>query len=1085
MKPCWQVRGGCENALQRHSKNLTSFCWANKYWFRRLFSTTLWARGALGSNIRYNILVEKMRVRKQLSICRPSGTLVRTFFSSTDTSLPLTSAEDDISASIVEEVSVDAIPDSVVYSTIPLCATDVHTWKIGKVAMHNGLPPLADIALVDTRKMKKGHRALPRPRIKRIRQEYEKHWADTAHQEPRFLVILVKTDLGRTALAKKLLDSLSDLLTGVERISIAVLVARRSHTVGHLFVKHSAEELPPPPISKEAAASSTSVKLKGSQSDALQREPVEERNMEPEHPVENQVMSILSIVSQDSEQMMNKGDNMVTKGSGDVPLHSAERRSTVERAEVADPLEQSNGSREQITANLSSSEREKLKFDQFLQDLEKESSELATGSKTEKKSNEIASSVNNNCTSHNKYPSSEGSEKQVATMGNREQRMELFEDESIADEIEEESDDELGETLLGAAPEGEGDGLDLSYLSPYKLPPEQPKDEPDDIHSVQEDFDEEKKVKNDSVHSLESETSEISDTVGPITPLPPRFIDEEMRYSEALHPPLPSSSSIHLDISEEEIVHPDIAEAVSSASSAEVAAMVDAELKEDEKILPEVVEEMPSPIEINQGEGDVAPAPPHMKSVGALDGSHSALESSGLPFDHSGSGEAQKMNSKSPQGISDIRTVYTRGKEDFAYFSSTAVSCRLMASSTVQSQQSAHLIDTSPFLPFFSYTFASNSMERKVVKVKHRLDHSSFGLESLEKKKLSEGQKLSQVPREDHRHSEVEELISLSGEKGDEIEQGQGDSGNQRTSIVVETVDQFKNKIKHVFPRVVHKSKSTQQELLLKEVENISSPGAPISLSLSSSRVPSLFDLDQATKCEESKTAVDEKAKIVSHPKKIDIESTAGDLVNRLPDLPTEMAANPPSLPSSNPSLEPPLESGPPTEKEASVESEGASVISHPAISAKLSSHQKLVLKSGKKVRSIKGLKIKNMDSSDPCRGHHPRSSSKLKTVKRSNPRHKKLSKILSKISSNNPEVSTKKTQNAVVDFAGDNSLSAQLSRRLREELRQRSLKKKMQKMIEKKKRQKYETEALAQEELVASIEGNNIRNKQSSKEKE
>lgn len=1069
MRHCPQLHETWTAGLQKRSMRFTSLSYCHSHFTRRFCGAWVFVKDNVEC-VSCCHIGGALRVRKQLWSGALPNTFFRFIFSASDISSLSDIVNEDVLASHSDRVSVPSVPASVAYKAIPLSATGINTWRIDKVGLHNGLPKIADITVVDTRKLKRGNRVLPRPRIKRIRMEYEKHWEAIPHQEHRFLVILVKTDLGRSAVAKKLLDSLSELLVGTDRISVAVLVSRRSHSIAHLLANHRPEALPPNAMTEEVRTVVTSSEVEELQSNDLNVgnfKGSEEKNMD--HMVK-EVIEKMSGSAEDTVENSAREKRIPSEGlAGDVFGTQDEGTAPLEGSM---PCEQANISADGVLA----AEDEKEKFPEVLSD-PKRGSIYNVMNPSQLHSNHLGEGVS----SAERVQDSSGVkvEEKHATLSSTIEDTEEFDEESTA---------ELQETFLGAASE-ENEQLNEEMQAcgePFESAlSDQPRKTLDYVSDAQEDFDEEKKMKNYDVLSLKSEVSDMPGIQDPITPLPPRFIEEEVRYHGLLRCSPSSSSSHPLDVTEEEMMHPDVVERTMTASVVGSEMELEAELKEAEKAFPEIVEEALETPEEKEAQS-AARSVPGCQPVASHNTQDNTECSTVLCSDEEKPYEAE-MSSLKPPMLSDLRKIYTRGKENFAYFSSAAVGCRLMVSSAAQSQQSAHLIDTSPFLPFFSYSFASNSIDRRMVREKNGVSRSSADQELLETKKLSETKNSSHFSRIEKPNEKIGKKMSFpAGEKfsiasvstvsspeGDATkakkeaakEQKHSSGVGLRASIVVETLDQYKNKIKRAFPLVVHKNEGTQGTKVAKEVDKISSSTPFVSLL-------SMVEKDclegsalQIPKSVKKTMGANENVESDLTVKKSQAKSKEGNLMMTSLTLSGSMIITSPPSPSSIPSLKAPFSDSVSTKKDTVFQCEPKSTkrkrsgvpsvavsVTPSSQSSENSSPPKAEHASSQKEDAGSDLKLRTIDSREHL-DRPTRSTPDLKGTKVSNLRLNKLSKALPKGAPAKQKINSKKKKMESDDFDADNSLSAQLSRRLKEELRQRALQRKMQKLLEKEKR--------------------------------
>lgn len=966
--------------------------------------------------------------------------------------MPIPTAENEV-ASRVCEASSDLSAQSVIYRTIPLLATNVDTSKLNKVVVHNGLPQVADVVLIDTRKSRKSSRVLPRPRIKRIRSEYESHWAAVPQEVPRLLIILVKTDLTRSSLAKKLLASLTALIEGVDRISIGVVVSRRSRFIEPLLVQHNSIEAEGKKTPSATPAKEV-IKVKKDPFQRVQSDADGEKNANYNASMECEVTNEHTLsetaVKTSSDALVGRAEVVGSK-ENDALSDISEPESIVDH-----PPDKKNVEKTAVESGTS-------RIEEVL------SEELLTFHRKQKSPEAL-----NKCTpvvigeekSYSPLAKVTGfidGEKQLSDVESVEQQTGVFHKSEGEEDFQEENVKELQEDFLGASSGDEPEWVledVISFNGAFSS--SVGKKLADHVTAVEADFDEEKQVKSGATLLPVGKKTSEPDLQAPITPSSPVLIEEEAHINVSPQVCVSSSSPLPLIVKENTVHHHDMQ--ASTVTAEEAAIAVELDPQDDEK-------KISVAMELNEEAGALKVSPDQQdRNTLSLMAEAASKNPSGYHKTSEGNTDDEEKepevreSKESGERVSHSEKMYALRKEHFAFFSSASVVSRPIGSSAAQSLLSKHLIDTSPFLPFFSYSFASNSVGNTLGKRNKVVPPSSSRSSSLEKGKVDEKKESkARSFAKDTGPGKVESHVELSvaGEpsfasvfqviatEGDISEvktngvamEPLGNSGLCHTSFAVKTEDQSKNEVGQLFPRVVHARNDIRSEELSSKPDSM-----PSSLSLCDAKALQSPSGQEFTESDRQITVKNKKTDFVLPVLQSQTKSAKENL-QKSSSSPLSAVSAPFTPPAPSISNKENVAEIKPTTTTRPL-SVSAAVDAAPTIDSDSSVTEALrtteTVTASIKAKNESKTQEKASSNLVHCQS---RSTTSSRTAKKSEPRKKK-STVSPKQLVPNQKKKTKKEKKESYDFSDDNSPSAQLSRKLREELRQRALQKKMLKSM-------------------------------------
>lgn len=645
-----------------------------------------------------------------------------------------------------------------VYNGIDLYATNVLTTKLSLAAVHQGLPNIADITVVDTRKLKSSrHRIPPRTAIRRILSQYQKHWSEQSEssQPKRPLVIVVKSDLVTSAKAQKLQEALSAMVVEASGdITVAVLVSRRSLRIGHLFVDTVPEEQ-----TESGATTIVPADLSLAEQQALRT-----HDKEDEGPISKEDHGDAVVHDKQDDDTIGITKDSVEESSG---THSNNNNNAVEEADET-PKEPQEPEEERTEGEGTPETPEDSLDDDFSRLAEDEaegevrpaavaeetldedsgSNNIGKAEEEEKEREEgLSSGGDGEHPSDPEFPTAHTPEEEEVAMEQVAQEDDVENsDNSEDDNTEACIVDEANDSLAFDA-EVQGELSAEEIREHMKILEEQAVMEGGFPQTSMPDIEEEKKVDDYEGFLEDHSTAEQEECVPPPKPNTEKEnevnaeeeengeayeeLSQELSAAageEAEEEVVPSKSAEECDV---EIPPADAEESTPGTLEASTVAELEAQsfiadVRDAEQTQPEAPEIKE---EVDPGMLEVLERAMEVEEVEESGKEHA------IPQDVDEAEEKQ----------GNERTPFPRGDdgngaaESFVYLSTTPVGCRPLASRAVQSRQSEHLIDTSPFLPFFAYSFASTATERKVTKAKGTADALRNVLLSRRKKNFKTG----------------------------------------------------------------------------------------------------------------------------------------------------------------------------------------------------------------------------------------------------------------------------------------------------------------------------------------------------------
>eukprot|EP00796_Vickermania_ingenoplastis_P004058 gene4058-2908_t len=669
------------------------------------------------------------------------------------------------------------------YADINLHACKVSTSKLAATSVHQGLPEVADITIVDTRKGRGGkQRTAPRTAIRSILLSYQKYWEAHPKEDPRPLVIVVKTDLATTVKAEKLQEALSQMVSEYETISVSVLVARRSSRIGHLFasptsaaVDQAVQELISQTLREQGRSTGDSpahsldpsldMDFRELSDDApdVAAADLEEKQI----PVDaaEELQQVVDAAAEAEPALAAAEVEEVAAADLEeekqVPVDAAEElQQVVDAAAEAEPALAAAEVEEVAAADLEEEKQVPVDAAEELQqvvDAAAEAEPALAAAEVE----EVAAA---DLEEEKKVPVDAAEELQqvVDAAAEAEPALAAAEVEEVAAaDLEEEKQvpvdaaEEL-QQVVDAAAEAEPAlaAAEVEEVAAADLEEEKqvPVDAAEELQQpalaaaeVEEvaaaDLEEEKQVPVDAAEELQQVVDAAVET-GPAL--------AAAEVEEVAAADLEEEKQVPVDAAEElQQVVDAAAEAEPALAAAEVEEVAAADLEEEKQVPVDAAEELQQVVD---AAAEAGPAPEEVEAAAAL-APEEAEEQSPAPQearltseiepcvsleDWAGAEESQPyaaeiVDEVDPDTVrQELLAAFTArsGQEGSAsgsptpagpsscsvLLASSRIACKSLASRAVQSKQSVHLIDTAPFLPFFSYSFASTPTQRKVLK---------------------------------------------------------------------------------------------------------------------------------------------------------------------------------------------------------------------------------------------------------------------------------------------------------------------------------------------------------------------------------